>query len=71
MQDTTTKTKSVKMFSNAEVLAMNSIGQYLDKCDNVILTPEEYKLSMKVIFEALRQLEKNDLLKCTLDELFD
>ena len=71
MQDTTTKTKSIKMFSNAEVLAMNSIGQYLDKCDNVILTPEEQKLSMNVIFEALRQLEKNDLLKCTLDEIFD
>ncbi len=71
MQDTTTKTKSVKMFSNAEVLAMNSIGQYLDKCDNVILTPDEHKLSMNVIFEALRELDKHNLLKCKLEELFD
>tara|TARA_R110002020_G_scaffold54419_1_gene151736 strand:+ start:5516 stop:5731 length:216 start_codon:yes stop_codon:yes gene_type:complete len=71
MQDTTTKTKSIKMFSNAEILAMNSIGQYLDKCDNVCLSPAEHKLSMNVIFEALRQLAKNDLLKCKLTEIFD
>jgi hypothetical protein len=63
--------KTIKIFSNAEVLAMNSIGQYLDKLNNVNLTPSEQKLSMNVIFEALRQLDKNNLLKCKLEELFD
>ena len=63
--------KTIKIFSNAEVLAMNSIGQYLDKLDNVRLSPSEQKLSMNVIFEALRQLDKNNLLKCKLEELFD
>jgi hypothetical protein len=63
--------KTIKIFSNAEVLAMNSIGQYLDKLNNVNLTPSEQKLSMNVIFEALRQLDKHNLLKCKLEELFD
>ncbi len=69
--NTQKEVKTIKMFSNAEVLAMNSIGQYLDKLDNVNLTSSEQKLSMNVIFEALRQLDKNNLLKCKLEELFD
>ena len=69
--NTQKKVKTIKIFSNAEVLAMNSIGTYLDKLDNVRLSPSEQKLSMNVIFEALHQLDKNNLLKCKLEELFD
>tara|TARA_R100001244_G_scaffold127086_1_gene97584 strand:+ start:1788 stop:1994 length:207 start_codon:yes stop_codon:yes gene_type:complete len=66
------ETKTIKLFSNAEVLALNSIGKVIDNySNNVKLSVSEHKLCQQVIFEALRQLDEHELLKCTLDELFD
>ena len=66
------ETKTIKLFSNAEVLALNSIDQTIDNYNNEIkLSPSEFKLCQQVIFETLRQLDKHELLKCTLDEIFE
>ncbi len=72
MQETKQETKTIKLFSNAEVLALNSIDQTIDNYNNEIkLSPSEFKLCQQVIFETLRQLDKYELLKCTLDEIFE
>ena len=66
------ETKKIKMFSNAEVLALNSIGKVIDNYnDNVKLSVSQHKLCQNAIFEAVRQLDEHGLLKCTLKDLFE
>ena len=63
---------TIKMFSNAEVLAWNSIAKVIDNYnDNVQLSVPQHKLCQQVIFEAVRQLDEHGLLKCTLKDLFE
>ena len=72
MPETKTETKTIKMFSNAEILALVSIDHTIDNYNNEIkLSPSEFKLCQQVIFETLRQLDEHELLKCTLKELFE
>jgi len=67
----TTKTMSIKMFSNAEILALNSIGSTLEKMGNISIDPGTQKLIMRCIFDTLEQLDQNDLLKCSLSDLME
>lgn len=71
-EETKQETKTIKMFSNAEILAHNSIGKVIDNDnDNFKLSVPEHQLCQQVVFETLRQLDENDLLKCTLKDLFE
>lgn len=67
----TSKTMSIKMFSNAEILALNSIGATLEKMGDISIDPGTQKLIMRCIFDTLEQLDQNDLLKCNLSDLMD
>lgn len=67
----TTKTMSIKMFSNAEILALNSIGTTLEKMGGISIDPGTQKLIMRCIFDTLEQLDQNELLKCSLSDLMD
>lgn len=58
------KTMEIKAFSNAEKIALNV-------CDKLNITDmNDFRLTHQVVFEALRQLDKNELLKHDLNEYF-
>lgn len=67
----TTKTMSIKMFSNAEILALNSISSTLEKMGNISIDPNTQKLIMRCVFNTLEQLDENELLKCKLSDLME
>jgi len=65
--NTETKTESIeiKAFSNAEKISFN----VLDKLN--ISDMSDFKLTQLVVFETLRQLDKNELLKHDLKQYFN
>ena len=65
--NTETKTESIeiKAFSNAEKISFN----VLDKLN--ISDMNDFKLAQLVVFETLRQLDKNELLKHDLKQYFN
>jgi hypothetical protein len=65
--NTETKTESIeiKAFSNAEKISFN----VLDKLN--ISDMNDFKLTQLVVFETLRQLDKNELLKHDLKQYFN
>jgi hypothetical protein len=65
--NTETKTESIeiKAFSNAEKISFN----VLDKLN--ISGMSDFKLTQLVVFETLRQLDKNELLKHDLKQYFN
>ena len=65
--NTETKTESIKIkaFSNAEKISFN----VLDKLN--ISDMSDFKLTQLVVFETLRQLDKNELLKHDLKQYFN
>jgi len=63
--NTQTKPIEIKAFSNAEKISFN----VLDKLN--ISDMNDFKLTQLVVFETLRQLEKNELLKHDLKEYFN
>ena len=67
----TTKTMSIKMFSNAEILALNSISATLEKMGGISIDPGTQKLIMRCVFNTLEQLDQNELLKCSLSDLME
>ena len=65
--NTETKTESIeiKAFSNAEKISFN----VLDKLN--ISDMNDFKLAQLVVFETLRQLDENELLKHDLKQYFN
>lgn len=63
--NTEEKTMTIKAFSNAEKISFN----VLDKLN--ISDMKDFKLTQLIVFETLRQLDKNELLKHDLKEYFN
>jgi hypothetical protein len=58
------ETLKIKAFTNAEKIALNV-------CDKLNITDmNDFRLTNQVVFETLRQLDKNELLKHDLNEYF-
>lgn len=58
------ETLKIKAFTNAEKIALNV-------CDKLNITDmNDFRLTNQVVFETLRQLDENDLLKHNLNEYF-
>jgi hypothetical protein len=64
MSKQTETTMTIKAFTNAEKISFN----VLDKLK--ISDMKEFKMTQLVVFETLKQLDKNDLLKHDLKEYF-
>ena len=65
-----TKTMKIKAFNNCEIIALNIVGMLKDN-DNITLNPKEFNLVYTSVIETIKQLEKNDLLKHTANEIMN
>mgnify|MGYP003131540929 CR=1 FL=1 len=60
----------IKAFNNAEILTFNIIGQ-IKEADNTSLSPSEFDLVYTSVIKTIQQLEKNNLLTETADNILN
>ena len=55
------KTKTIKIFSNTEIIGLNSLGIIQEKYKNITIDPQTHKLCLLMANEVIKQMEKNNL----------
>lgn len=60
----------IKAFNNAEILTFNIIGQ-IKEADNTTINPSEFDLIYTSVIKTIQQLEKNNLLTETADNILN
>tara|TARA_Y100000593_G_scaffold1962_1_gene3870 strand:+ start:304 stop:510 length:207 start_codon:yes stop_codon:yes gene_type:complete len=56
-----TTTKTIKIFSNTEIIALNSLGIIKEKYKNITIDSQSITLMTLMANEVIKQMEKNNL----------
>jgi hypothetical protein len=64
------ETIKIKAFNNAEIITFNIVGQ-IKEADNISLNPSEFNLVYKSVVKTIQQLEKNNLLTESAEDILN
>ena len=64
------ETLKIKAFNNAEIITFNIVGE-LKEADNISLKPSEFDLVYTSVIKTIQQLEKNNLLTETAENILN